>query len=262
MLYEKTKNKYILNIVDHFSKYLVSYLIQNKTGKEIIKKIEDCIKNIGRPKQILSDNGSEFISKNVKNLLEKNKINFIHGKPYNPHSQGTIQRVHRTVRNALICKYLGNPKNFILYNSLKDVVDTINHTIHYTTRFTPVEVFFFDDKNLFNTVRENTLKSSKNYYSTEYIFKKNDNILLYNNFESKYNKKDKHFILEKTRMKNKNVLYNICATIINDNLNGIYPIIIEKDYEFYNLNKNDICLVKSNMIKKVEYKVWLKILNN
>ena len=62
-------------------------------------------------------------------------------------------------------------------------------------------------------------------------------------------------------MKNKNVLYNICATIINDNLNGIYSIIIEKDYEFYNLNKNDICLVKSNMIKKVEYKVWLKILS-
>jgi len=63
-------------------------------------------------------------------------------------------------------------------------------------------------------------------------------------------------------IKNKNVLYNICATIINSNLNGLYSILIEKDYDIYKLYKNDICVVKSNMIKKVEYKVWLKILNN
>ena len=46
--------------MDHFSKYLVSYLVINKSGKEIAKKIEDCIKNIGRPEQILSDNGLNY----------------------------------------------------------------------------------------------------------------------------------------------------------------------------------------------------------
>ena len=38
--------------------------------------------------------------------------------------------------------------------------------------------------------------------------------------------------------------------------------LIEKDYSNYNLYRNDICLVKSNLLKKVDYNVWLKILNN
>ena len=39
-------------------------------------------------------------------------------------------------------------------------------------------------------------------------------------------------------------------------------LLIEKEYDSYNLHKNNIYMVKCNLIKKVEYKVWLKILNN
>ena len=38
--------------------------------------------------------------------------------------------------------------------------------------------------------------------------------------------------------------------IIQFYIKVLYSIIIEKDYDIYNLNKNDICLVKSNVIKK------------
>ena len=63
-------------------------------------------------------------------------------------------------------------------------------------------------------------------------------------------------------MKNKHILYNICATIISSNLIGLYSIIIEKEFDIYKFYKNDICRVKTNIIKKADYKVWLKILNN
>ena len=37
-------------------------------------------------KQIGSDNGSEFLNKKVKTLLNKNNIMFVHGKSCNPYS--------------------------------------------------------------------------------------------------------------------------------------------------------------------------------
>ena len=171
--------KYKLQIYSEYSwsffKIFDFISIKKKSGKEIAIKLEECIKKFGIPEQIGSDNGSEFINKNVKNLLESNNIKFIHGKPYNPHSQGTVELVHRTVSDGLICKYLENTKKFNLNNSLIQVV---------------------------------------------------------------------------------------VDTVINLHGNENYSILIEKDYDAYNLNKNDICIVNSSMMKKVDYKVWLKILNN
>lgn len=69
---------------------MISYLIKKKSGKEIAIKLKDCIKKFGIQEQICSDNGSEFINKNAKSLLEKNNIKFIHGKSYNPNSQVTV----------------------------------------------------------------------------------------------------------------------------------------------------------------------------
>ena len=84
------------------------------------------LKKYGKPEQIGSDNGLEFINKNVTNLLNDENIDFIQGKPYNQHSQGTVERVHLTVSNALICKYLGNKDKFNLVNSLNEVVSIHN----------------------------------------------------------------------------------------------------------------------------------------
>ena len=105
-IYKNSKFRYILNCLDHFSKFLFSFLLENKTAKEINDKLKLIFQINGFPEQIGSDNGSEFNNKLVKKLLSDNKIKFIKGKPYNPHSQGTVERVHRTVRNGLICLYL------------------------------------------------------------------------------------------------------------------------------------------------------------
>ena len=102
---ELTKNKktiYLLNILDHFYKYLISFKIANKKGKTISEKLDICFKKFGCPEQIGADNGSEFSNKHVKILLNKINIKLINGKPYNPHSQGTVERVHKTVKTMFM----------------------------------------------------------------------------------------------------------------------------------------------------------------
>jgi GTP cyclohydrolase II len=67
--------------------------------------------------------------------------------------------------------------------------------------------------------------------------------------------------LEKAKIKKKNILYNICATILDFYGNGKYKVLIGKDYDEYNLKKFNISIVPNNLIKKVNYKTWFEILN-
>ena len=97
-LIENNEYKYNLNVIDHFSKFLFSFLLKNKNAKSIVSNLETCFKKYENPKQIGCDNGSEFNNSAVKSLLNNNNILMITGKPYNPHSQGVVERVNRSKR--------------------------------------------------------------------------------------------------------------------------------------------------------------------
>ena len=43
-------------------------------------------------------------------------------------------------------------------------------------------------------------------------------------------------------------------------IKGKNAILIENDYKKYGLKLNDECIVYNNLIKKIDYNVWLKIL--
>ena len=201
-LMKNKNNIYLLNIIDHFSKYLISYLIYNKKGQTISKKLAECFKKFGNPKEIgADDNGSEFSNKYVKNLLNNNNIKLVNGKPYNPHSQGTVERVHQTIKTMLICKFLENKKYFDILSSLNYVVSVYNDTKHRSTLYKPNEVFFIDDPKLFEKVKFKILNTSKNYIATENLFKINDSVLIFNNFNSHFIKNKECYYLEKSKLK-------------------------------------------------------------
>ena len=256
-----TGYKYLFNVLDHFSKFLISYAIKDKSAKTIANLLSKTFKKFGKPEQILSDNGSEFINKNVTNLLKKEGISFIHGKPYNPHSQGTVERVHRTVRDALICKYLENSKKFNLIFSLNEVISIYNETIHRTTKLKPKTIFYSEDENIFKQVFENTINSQKNFDVDINLLNINDTVLIFNNIDINYIKKSNIFILDKSRIKRKNALFNICGTIIGYEGKGNYKIIIEKNYPDFKLEKYNTCIANCNILKKIDYNLWYKILN-
>lgn len=65
----------------------------------------------------------------------------INGKPYKPRSQGIVERVHRTIRNGLIVKYIENDKNFNLKLSLKFAVNNYNRTDILSQSFNQMRYF-------------------------------------------------------------------------------------------------------------------------
>ena len=97
--------KYLLNIVDHFSKMCKTYILTNKTANNILDKLFDFIKLYGTPKSIGIDNGKEFNNLLINDFCTNNNISIVHGLPYKPHPQGVVERLHRTVKKKLIrCK--------------------------------------------------------------------------------------------------------------------------------------------------------------
>lgn len=96
--------KYLLNIIDHFSKYVWSYLLYNKKSETIYKLIKDNFEKNGFPEQFGIDNSTEFAKKKLKEFLDTNNVKFIHGRAFNPHSQESVEPLHRTLKNKLLCK--------------------------------------------------------------------------------------------------------------------------------------------------------------
>ena len=138
----KQRKKITFNIIDHFSKFGISYLINNKESKTILKFLEITLECYGIPDEIGSDKGIEFKNHLIESFWKDNEIKFINGNPYNPHSQGMVERYHQTIKDMLYCNYIENKDKIHLKDMLGIVVKKYNNIKHSATKYKPNEIFF------------------------------------------------------------------------------------------------------------------------
>ena len=60
---------YLFNIINHFSKYGISFLIENKEAKTILYYLKLVLECNGYPNEIGSDNGKEFRNGLIEDYL-------------------------------------------------------------------------------------------------------------------------------------------------------------------------------------------------
>lgn len=92
---------YLLNAVDHFSKFAFSSLIGNKEAQTIT----NCLSKffvVFVPSRILSDNGKEFGNRILAEYLAKAGSNQIFGRPRHPQTQGAVEAFNRFVHLQLV----------------------------------------------------------------------------------------------------------------------------------------------------------------
>ena len=65
--------KYLLMVLDLFSKYGWIAPLKTKTGLEVSEAFESIFRQV-KPKKLWVDKGKEYYNKNVKDLLAKNNI--------------------------------------------------------------------------------------------------------------------------------------------------------------------------------------------
>jgi len=69
------RHKYLLNVIDIFSRYAWSVALKDKTVISIISALKSLLQN-RKPINIQSDRGTEFVNASVQQYLKRQRVNF------------------------------------------------------------------------------------------------------------------------------------------------------------------------------------------
>jgi hypothetical protein len=140
--------KYIMTVVDVFSRYAFTEPIKNKTTKSTAEAFEKIIKRADRPPDyIQSDNGNEY-KREFKKVVEKYNIDHNYVIADDHRGQGIIERFNQTLRDWIEkVRTSRNTQNWTAM--LEPILNVYNNTEHSTTKMSPKESLENKDKQFF-----------------------------------------------------------------------------------------------------------------
>ena len=161
-------NKFILTMQDDLTKYSYAEPIPNHEARTIASKISKFVTLFGIPKFILTDQGTDFTSNIIKNLMKLFKTNHIKSTPYHPQTNGALERSHLTLKEYL--KHYINERQDDWDEFIPFAMYSFNSHTHTSTGYTPYELLFGKKPFIPNSlIRKSTLRKfidkpfNKNY---------------------------------------------------------------------------------------------------
>jgi putative transposase len=136
---KKVKNKWLISVVDDCSRYSLGLFAVNRVTTPVVTKIlDDLIKIHGKPKQILSDNGSAYGGKSKNSKFDRwcklKGIHHIRSAVHSPTTCGKVERLFQTFKREV--KYCNGDIDFfrMRYNHFRRHKSLGNKT--------PAQVYF------------------------------------------------------------------------------------------------------------------------
>ncbi|KAG0420345.1 hypothetical protein EQH57_0190 [Dictyocoela roeselum] len=171
---------YILLMTDWLSRFNEVKILYDITSKSIINSIHrKWFLKHGIPKNLLTDNGRQFISKTFEKFTQDHKINHVFSGAYNPTGNSVVER--RNLEVGLILRLNREASLKKLENA---IWDRLNLCYNRVIRHSPAEVFLnlptFENLKPFNKIKPKNLKKrirssiskNLNYKNRKRIFKK------------------------------------------------------------------------------------------
>ena len=136
--FSKWKNgaRYLLMVIDVFSKFGWIEPLKNKKGETVVKVFKNILKTGRKPKYLWSDKGVEFYNKGFKTLLEEEGIKLYSTE--NEEKSSVVERWNRTIKNNL-WKYFTASNSTSYIDQLPALLDKYNKTKHRSIKMTPEE---------------------------------------------------------------------------------------------------------------------------
>ena len=113
-------HRFVLVATDYFTKWTESVSLKNMTHKEVIEFItEHIIHRFGIPQTLTTDQGSSFISKEVRAFAESYKIKLLNSSPYYAQANGQAESSNK-ILIKLVKKIEENTKRWheVLFEAL------------------------------------------------------------------------------------------------------------------------------------------------
>ena len=126
--------KYVLIIIDTFSRFLWAALLKNKTGDEVVQGFEDIYADGHKPNLLRTDKGKEFTNYKLQKYLKS--LGVVHIVSNNEVKASFAESVIRTLKNKLY-RYMTEHQSQRYIDVLEDMVDSYNGTYHSSIRRAP-----------------------------------------------------------------------------------------------------------------------------
>ena len=127
--------KYLLTVIDVFSKYGWIIPLKTKTGAEVTAAFKKLFKE-AVPAKLWTDAGKEFWNSNMKKLLEENDVKLY--KTYNELKSCVIERWNKTIKTDM-WKYFTANNSYKYIDILPALVEKYNNSYHHSIKCTPIE---------------------------------------------------------------------------------------------------------------------------
>jgi transposase InsO family protein len=135
------QNSYILTIQDDLSKFSTAIPLVTHDANSIARAlVEGFICQHGIPESIVTDCGTEFLSKIFSSCCKLLQIEKMNTTPYHPQANGSLERSHRTLAEYLrhyVEKKQTDWDDYVVY-----AMFVYNTTVHSTTNHQPYELVY------------------------------------------------------------------------------------------------------------------------
>ena len=166
---------YLSTVMDDYSRYILAWrLCSGMSAGDVKQTLDLAIAESGvdhvyvrhRPR-LLSDNGSAYISGELKEYLSNKGLTHTRGKPYHPMTQGKIERYHRSLKNVLLLDNYYCPDD--LKAEIEAFVSYYNHQRYHEAldNVTPADVYFGHAAKIISErqrIKERTMKLRRKSY--------------------------------------------------------------------------------------------------
>lgn len=97
----RSGHKYLLTIMDLSSRFPEAIPLRSITAKTVVQALVQFFTRYGLPKEVQSDQGSNFMSGVFQQVMHELGIKQFKSTAYHPQSQGALERYHQTLKTML-----------------------------------------------------------------------------------------------------------------------------------------------------------------
>lgn len=133
--YVNSKHSFII-FIDKFSKHAVSFYLPDRNNQTIIGKIGEFLAIKGPVRKFVFDN--EFNSRNVRDFLVRERIEFHATKPNSHTGNSDIERLNNTLTERI--RTLNLEEKLPIITQMTKAIRFYNNTVHSTIKCTPFDV--------------------------------------------------------------------------------------------------------------------------
>lgn len=146
--------KYILTVIDCFTKVACAVPLTNKTGKSITEGMKYALEKIGkRVKNIQTDDGKEFFNKDFSELMKSSNIN--HYSTFSEKKAAIVERFNRTLKTAMYKKF-SERGSYVWHDILSDLIKEYNEKRHRTIGMKPIQVNKSNESKVLKRIKSST----------------------------------------------------------------------------------------------------------